>query len=386
MDDLIPYARQWVDEQDIKSVTEVLKGDWLTTGPKIEEFEKKFADFVDAKYAVTLSSGTAALHASSFAAGIKKGDEVIVSPMTFAASSNCILYQNGKPVFADIDKKTYNINPEKIKEKITDNTKAIIPVDYSGHPCKIKKIMKIAKKHDLTVVEDASHAVGATIDGKKIGGLADMSVFSFHPVKIITTGEGGIVTTDREEFYEKLIKFRNHGITKDHNQFVNKNTDPWFYEQQYLGYNYRLTDLQCALGISQLKKVNMFLEKRREIAKKYTDNFKDLKGVIPPYQKRNVESSWHLYVIQLELEKLKVDRKKIFNDFLEKKLGVQVHYIPVYYHPYYQKSGYKKGICPNAEWLYKRIITIPLYPKMTEEDVGRVIEIVNEIIDKYIKD
>ena len=385
MKDFIPYAKQWIDKEDIKSVSKVLSGDWLTTGPKVKEFEKKFADFVDAKYAVALSSGTAALHAASFVAGIKEGDEVIVSPMTFAASSNCILYQNGKPVFADIDKKTYNINPEEIKKKITDKTKAIIPVDYTGQPCEIEKIMKIAKENDLTVIEDASHAVGATTNGKKIGSIADMSVFSFHPVKIITTGEGGMVATDKKEFYEKLLKFRNHGITKNNNQFLSKKTNPWYQEQQYLGYNYRLTDIQCALGISQLKKVNKFLKIRRDIANRYTKEFKKLGGIITPYQNKNIKSSWHLYVIQIELEKIKTDRETIFKELLKEKIGVQVHYMPVYYHPYYQKLGYKKGLCSNAEWLYKRIITIPLYPKMTEDDIKRVVKTIYKIVNNYIK-
>ncbi len=380
----IPYAQQWIEEDDIEEVKKVLESDWLTTGPKVDEFEEKFADYVNSRYAVAVSSGTAALHAATFAAGIEEGDEAIVSPMTFAASANCILYQGGTPVFVDIDRKTYNIDPEKIEEKINENTKAIVPVDYTGQPCEIDKIMDIAEKNDLTVIEDSSHAVGATYDGKKIGSFADMSIFSFHPVKHITTGEGGMITTNSKELYEKLKQFRNHGITKEDSK-LNKNEGPWFYEQQYLGYNYRLNDMQCALGISQLNKIDRFLKRRREIAERYTEFFKDLRGVVPPYQKENSNSAWHLYVLQLELEELKVDRKKIFNEFLDKELGVQVHYIPVYYHPYYQNLGYERGLCPNAEWLYERIISIPMYPKMKDEDLNKVLNRIESVIKKHQK-
>jgi len=380
----IPYAQQWIEDDDIEEVSKVLKGDWLTTGPKVDEFEEKFANFAGSKYSVAVSSGTAALHAAAFAAGIDEGDEAIVSPMTFAASANCILYQGGRPVFTDIDKKTYNIDPEKIEEKINDDTKAIVPVDYTGQPCEMDKIMEMAKENDLTVIEDSSHAVGATYKGKKIGSIADMSIFSFHPVKHIATGEGGMITTDSKELYDKLRQFRTHGITKDEDKLI-YNEGPWFYEQQFLGYNYRLTDMQCALGISQLKKIDKFLKRRREIADQYTEFFKDLRGIIRPYQDELSNSAWHLYVIQLELEELKADRKKIFNEFLDKKLGVQAHYIPVYYHPYYQNLGYERGLCPNAEWLYDRIISIPMYPKMKDEDVKEVVNRIESVIKKYQK-
>jgi len=381
----IPYGHQWIDRDDIDAVSEVLNGDWLTTGPKVEEFEKKFADYVGSKYAVAVSNGTAALHAASFAAGIGKGDEVISTPMTFAASANCILYQNGNPVFVDIIKKTYNIDPEKIKEKINEKTKAIIPVDYTGQPCEINEIMEIAGKKDVTVIQDSSHAIGAIYKGKKVGSIADMSIFSFHPVKIITTGEGGMITTDNKDFYEKLLQFRTHGITKKPDKLKNKDMGPWYHEQQLLGYNYRMTDMQCALGISQLKKVDKFLKRRREIAEKYNNFFNGLKGVVTPFQIKDVKSSWHLYVLQLELEKLKADRKQIFNELVAKKLGLQVHYIPVYYHPFYQKIGYKKGLCPIAEWLYERIFSLPLFPKMSNDDVAYVQECVEQTIQKYQK-
>jgi perosamine synthetase len=378
----IPYGTQWVDQEDIESVVSVLKSDWLTTGPTVDKFEKAFAKYVGAKYAVAVSSGTAALHTAAFAAGIGKGDEVITTPMTFAASSNCVLYQGGKPVFADIDKKTYNIDPANIKRKVTKKTKAIIPVDYTGQPCNLDEIKDIADDNDLIVIEDASHAVGSLYKGKKVGSISDLSVFSFHPVKHITTGEGGIITTDSKELYEKLLLFRNHGITKNKNDFVSPADGGWYYEQQLLGYNYRITDFQCALGLSQLKKIDNFIKRRKEIVKKYNKAFEEIGEIITPFQLKYSESSWHLYVIQLNLEKLKTNRKKVFNELRKNKIGVQVHYIPIYYHPYYQRLGYKKGLCPNAEWLYDRVVSIPLFPKMTDSEVKIVIGCTKNIIKK----
>jgi len=384
-EEFIPYGSQWIDEQDIEAVLKTLKSDYLTTGPKIKEFEEKFADFVDAKYAVAIANGTAALHAATFAAGIKEGDEVITTPITFAASANSILYQNAIPVFADVDLDTYNILVKSIEEKITDKTKAIIPVHYTGQPCEIDKIKNLADKYNLTVIEDGAHAVGAEYKGQKIGSLSDMTTFSFHPVKHITTGEGGMISTDSKELYDKLIKFRTHGITKDSSEYINESHGPWYHEQQELGYNYRITDIQCALGISQLEKIDEFLERRREIVKEYNKAFNDFEGIIIPEQLEDTNSAWHLYVIQLELEKLTADRKEIFKALRDKNLGVNVHYIPVYFHPYYQSLGYKKGICPNAESLYERIITIPLYPKMSDKQVEEVIERTKVVIRKYQK-
>ena len=381
----IPYGSQWIDQEDIEAVESTLKSDYLTTGPKVDEFEEQFAQYVDADYAVAISNGTAALHAACYAAGIGKGDEVITTPITFAASANAILYQGGTPVFADIDKKTYNIDPQSIKEKITDKTKAIIPVHYTGQPCQLDEIHKIAEEYDLVVIEDAAHALGAEYKEEKIGSLSEMSTFSFHPVKHITSGEGGMITTDSKELYNKLISFRTHGITKNENDYVNESHGPWYHEQQELGYNYRMTDIQCALGISQLKKSNRFLARRREIAEEYNQAFKDIEGVKVPYQNKRTNSSWHIYVLQLELEKLSSDRKEIFEELRKKELGVNVHYIPVYYHPYYQELAYEKGLCPNAECLYERIITIPLYPKMGNEDVREVINRVKKVIKSYLK-
>jgi len=384
-EEFIPYGRQWIDDKDIEAVTETLKSDYLTTGPKIKEFEDKFADYVDAKYAVAIANGTAALHAATYAAGIKEGDEVITTPLTFAATANSVLYQNATPVFADIDPDTYNISAETIEDKITDKTKTIIPVHYTGQPCDMDKIKKIANENDLIIIEDGAHAVGATYKDQKIGSIGDMTSFSFHPVKNMTTGEGGMITTDSKELYDKLMKFRTHGITKNDSEYINKSHGPWYHEQQELGYNYRITDIQAALGITQLEKLDKFLARRREMVNKYNNEFKEIDGLIIPEQLEKTNSAWHIYVLQLELEKLTADRKEIFNALIEKNLGVNVHYIPVYFHPYYQSLGYQKGICPKAEWLYERIITIPLYPKMTDQKVNEVIKRIKSTINKYQK-
>lgn len=382
-DTYLPYAQQWVDEEDVGEVVKVLKSDFVTTGPKIEEFEKSFADYVGAKYAVSISNGTAALHAACFAAGINEGDEVITSPITFAASANCVLYQGGKPVFADINPKSYNIDIEAIERKITKKTKAIIPVDFTGQAVDIDGINEIAKKYGLVVIEDAAHSLGAEYKSKKIGSLVDITTFSFHPVKHITTGEGGMITTNDDKLYNKLKLFRTHGITRDKEMLHNKEEGPWFYEQLELGYNYRMTDIQAALGISQLNKINGFLKRRREIAKKYDEYLKNIDGIILPYQESFSKSAWHLYVIQLELEKFKVGRKEIFEALQAENIGVNVHYIPVYYHPYYKRLGYEKGLCPNAEKLYERIITLPLYPKMKDKDIEDVVNALDKVLKYY---
>lgn len=381
-DDFLPYGRQWIDEDDIQAVINVLKSDYLTTGPAIEEFENQLKTITGAEYAVAISNGTAALHAACFAAGIGEGDEVITTPMTFAATSNAVLYCGGTPVFADINPETYNIDPEDIRRKITNKTKAIIPVHYTGQPCDMDEIMQIAKEHNLIVIEDAAHALGAEYKERKIGSIGDMTTFSFHPVKPVTTGEGGAVTTNDEELYQKLMLFRSHGITRDREMLLNDNA-AWYYEQHVLGYNYRMTDIQAALGCSQLNKLESFLQKRREYAEMYNEAFKDLDGVIIQKQLNDTLSGWHLYVLQLDTDKIRPDRRVIFDELRIHNIGVNVHYIPVYYHPYYQKLGYKKGLCPNAEKLYDRIITLPLFPKMSKEDIMYVIKIVKELVDTY---
>ena len=383
-EDYLPYGRQWIDEEDIDRVVNILRGDYLTTGPEIERFEREIADYVGAKYSVAFANGTAALHAACFAADIKKGDEVITTPLTFAASGNCILYQGGKPVFADINLQTYNIDPQIIEALITEKTKAIIPVDFTGLPIDIDAINKIAENNNLIVIEDAAHALGSVYKGKKVGSLSDMTMFSFHPVKHITTGEGGIITTNKEDYYHKLKQFRSHGITKEADKLIN-NHGSWYYEMQILGYNYRITDIQAALGRSQFKKIESFLKIRKDYVQNYNHAFKDMEEVVTPVESSDVSSSWHLYIIRLNLDKLTVGRREVFEALLKENIGVNVHYIPVYHHPYYRQLGYKKGICPNAEKFYEEAITLPLFPSMSEKDVKNVIDAVKKVISFYRK-
>lgn len=373
---MIPYGRQTIEEDDIQAVVEVLKSDYLTTGPKIAEFEGMVADYVGVKYAVAISNGTSALHAACFAAGIGKGDEVITTPLTFAASANCVFYCGGTPVFADVDPKTYNIDPADIERKITSNTKAIIAVHLAGQPCDMDAIHKIARKHNLLVIEDGAHALGSEYKGKKVGSLSDMTTFSFHPVKPITTGEGGMIVTDNEGFYQKLMLFRGHGITRDEN-LMTRNDGPWFYQQLDLGFNYRITDIQCALGCSQMKKLDRFLKRRKEIVSRYNKAFADCENIVTPYQLPDTESGWHLYIIQVK----NYDRRKVFEQLRKKGIAVNVHYIPVYMHPYYQEHGYKEVHCKNAEEIYSHILSLPLYPTLKEEEQEYVITTVKQICE-----
>ncbi|MDE7313406.1 MAG: UDP-4-amino-4,6-dideoxy-N-acetyl-beta-L-altrosamine transaminase [Eubacterium sp.] len=371
----IPYGRQCIDEDDIRAVTDVLKSDFLTTGPKSSEFEEAVCNCTGAKYAVAVSNGTAALHAACYAAGIGAGDEVITTPLTFAASANCVLYFGGTPVFADVDPKTYNIDPADIEKKITSRTKAIIPVHLAGQPCDLDAIYKIAEKHHFIVIEDAAHALGAKYHGKMIGTSSGMTTLSFHPVKPVTTGEGGMILTDQKELYQKLLLFRSHCITRDASA-MKKTEGAWYYEQSGLGFNYRLTDLQCALGISQLKKLEHFLERRKKLALQYQEAFAHCPYIITPYQLPGTESGWHLYLIQIPYH----NRKQVFERLREAGIGVNVHYIPVYHHPYYQEHGYADTFCRNAEQIYKNIITLPLYPSLTDHEQQYVIQKVLEVL------
>lgn len=390
----IPYGRQSIDDADIEAVVKVLKSDYLTTGPAVEAFEKKVADYVGAKYAVAVSNGTAALHVACLAAGIGEGDEVITTPITFAASANCVLYCGGTPVFADIDPDTYNISPEELEKKITSRTKAIIPVHYTGQPCDMDAILEIAHKHDLLVIEDGSHALGASYKGKKIGSIADMTCFSFHPVKPVTTGEGGMIVTDNEELYRRLVLYRSHGITRDkdmmqqYEEQLQQSSDPalqeaadmlrgdvmdpggWYYQQLELGYNYRITDISCALGASQMDKLDRFLERRRQIAKKYDEAFADIPQIKTPWQQEGCQSGWHLYMIQT----MERSRREVFEGLRQAGIGVNVHYIPVYRHPYYQRNGYAGVHCLNAEAFYERAISLPIFPGLTGQQQDYVIE------------
>ena len=380
-DIMLPYGHQWIDDEDIAAVVEVLKSDWVTQGPKVDEFETNVAAYCGAKYAVAVSSGTAALHAACAVAGISPGDEVITTPITFAATANAIIYCGGKPVFADIKEDTLNIDPGEVLKKLSPRTKAILPVDFAGHPADLDEIITIAGKKGLLVIEDASHALGAEYKGKKIGSMADMTIFSFHPVKHITTGEGGMILTDNKEFYEKLKIFRHHGIVKD-----NPSQGNWYYEIYNPGYNFRLTDFQCALGISQLKKLDRFIQRRREIAARYNEAFAEMKEIITPIEEKLVKAVYHLYVIQLRTEMLKVGRKEVFDALRAENIGVHVHYMPVHLHPFYQKKfGYKKGDYPVAEKYYDRAITLPIFPKMSDDDIEDVIKAVRKVISFYRK-
>lgn len=374
---MIPYGKQTIEQDDIQAVVDVLQSDFLTTGPKIAEFEQTVADYVGAKYAVAISNGTSALHAACFAAGIGPGDEVITTPLTFAASANCVLYCGGTPVFADVDPKTYNIDPEDIRRKITDRTKAIIAVHLAGQPCDMDAIHSIAREHGLIVIEDGAHALGSVYKGKRVGSLSDMTTFSFHPVKPITTGEGGMIVTDNEDFYKKMILFRSHGITRD-DSMMTRNDGPWFYQQFDLGYNYRITDIQCALGCSQMKKLDRFLARRKEIVARYNEAFADCDNIITPYQLSDTESGWHLYIVQVK----NCDRRQVFEGMREKGIGVNVHYIPVYMHPYYQEHGYENVHCANAEEIYSHIISLPLYPGLTSEQQDYVIDTLKSLCEE----
>jgi UDP-4-amino-4,6-dideoxy-N-acetyl-beta-L-altrosamine transaminase len=378
----IPYGHQWIDEDDAREVVKVLKSGWLTQGPQIQEFEKALCECTGAKYAVVVSSGTAALHIACLAAGISKNDEVITSPITFVASANCVLYCGGRPVFADIQEDTANIDPRAIEKKITARTKAIIPVHFAGHPCDMKEIRNIAKRHSLLVIEDAAHALGAEYKGSKIGSCAysDMTIFSFHPVKAITTGEGGAILTNNKRLYQKLLLFRNHGITKDVRSFA-KNKGAWYYEMRELGFNYRITDIQAALGISQLKKLDKFVDRRRAIAREYDRAFSGNPFFEVQKERQYARSAFHLYPIRLH-KRFISDKKSVFHSLRDKDLGVQVHYIPVYLQPYYKKLGFRKGTCPNSEIYYNREISLPIYPALKADQIRRVIDTVFKVFDR----
>ena len=376
---MIPYSHQSIDEDDIQSVIRVLKSDWLTQGPTVNEFEQKLLAYCGAKYAVVFSSGTAALHGAYSAAGLRCGDEFITSPLTFAATANAGLYLGARPVFADIDDHG-NLDPIDAEKKITKKTKLIAVVDYAGLPANLSAFRRLANKHNVVLVEDACQALGASYRGKKVGSLCDLTVFSFHPVKSITTGEGGAVVTDNAEYYRALLSFRTHGITKE--QMVRKGTEDgdWYYEMRMLGYNYRLTDIQAALGISQLNKLDRFVRARKKLAARYTKALKKFSDyLILPKEAVGTTSAWHLYPVRLN-GVLAQKRKEIFQHLRAAGIGVQVHHIPVYLHPYYQKLGYAKGLCPRAEKFYQTEISLPLFPTLAEKEQATVLRAVIALI------
>jgi perosamine synthetase len=376
---MIPYGRQQIDERDIEAVVQVLKSDWLTTGPKVEEFEMAVASFVGAKHAVAVSNGTAALHAAMFALGIGPGDEVIVPPMTFLATANSVVFQGGTPVFADVDPGALLINPDEVERRITPKTKAILAVDYAGQPCNYKRLQTLARQHGLHLVTDACHALGAEYKGKKIGSIADMTVFSFHPVKHITTGEGGMITTDDPELAVRMRRFRNHGIATDFHQ--REKAGSWFYEMVDLGYNYRITDIQCALGISQLAKFPGWLDRRRQIARQYDAAFFGSDGIVPLAVSADVKHAYHLYVVKLGARTRTKSRAEAFAEFRRRGIGVNVHYIPVQLHPFYRgRFGTGAGQCPVAESEYERIISLPMFSGLTDSEVDTVIRTAKDIL------
>ena len=381
----IGYGHQYIDDADIKAVVDVLNSDYLTCGPKIAEAEKKLCDITGAKHAVLVSNGTAALHAMCFAAGIGPGDEVITTPITFAASANCVLYCGAKPVFADIDPETYNIDPDSIEGCITERTKAVIAVDFTGQVVDVKRIREICDKHGLLFIEDAAHSLGTKYDGKPVGSIADMTEFSFHPVKTCTAGEGGAITTNSDEFYKQLVLFRTHGITRVQEWMDKESEGGWYYQQIALGYNYRMTDMQAALLSSQLDKLGMFGKRRKELVKRYDEAFSLIPELTVQREIPESDTVRHLYILQFDLEKLTCGRREIFDALQAEGVGVNVHYIPTYLLPFYQKLGYRAGICPNAEHLYERMVSIPLFYGLTDAQQDQIIEAVKKVINYYRK-
>lgn len=381
-DVLLPYGHQWIDEEDISAVIQVLRADWITTGPKVAEFEQAFADFVGAREAVAVSSGTAALHAAMYALGIGPGDEVLVPPMTFAATANCVVFEGGTPVFADVDPDTLLLDPAKVEAKITPHTKAILAVDYTGQPCDYDALRAIADRDGVMLVADACHALGGSYKGRPVGSLGDLSTFSFHPVKHITTGEGGMISTDDAGLAQRMRFFRNHGITSDHRQRAQQGS--WFYEMVDLGYNYRMTDFQCALGMSQLHKLPGWVTRRQEIARHYDMALAEIPAIEPLSVRDDVSHAYHLYVICLDVTQLRATRAEVFAALGAEGIGVNVHYIPVHVHPFYREHfGTGPGLCPSAEAAYERILTLPIFPRMSDDEVDDVVTAVRKVLGEY---
>ena len=382
-DTKIFYGHQYIDEADIQAVVDVLRSDYLTCGPKIGELEKKLCQITGAKYAVVCSNGTAALHLACMAAGLTAEDEVITTPITFAASANCALYCGAKPVFADINEETYNIDPANVEALTNEKTRAVVAVDFTGQSVELDRLTEHCRKHNLVLIEDGAHVIGTRYNGKCNGSIADMTTLSFHPVKTVTCGEGGAVLTNSEEYYKKLILYRAHGITRAPEQMEHEPYGSWYYEQIALGMNYRLTDIQAALLISQLNKLPAFSKRRKEIVKAYNEAFLKLPQIIVQKEIPESDTTRHLYILRLNRERLKIDRKQFFEALAAENICCNVHYIPTYYFPYYEKLGYKRGLCPKAEKLYEEIISLPLYYAMTDQDVQDVIGAVTKIAEYY---
>ncbi len=381
----ISYGKQWIDDDDVNAVAKILKGPFLTGGPTISKLEERLCEITGAKHAVAVSNGTAALHIACMALGIKEGDEVIVSAITFAASANCVLYCGGTPVFADIRPDTYNIDVEDVKRKITPRTKAIVAVDYTGQAVELDELLKICREKNIYLIEDGAHSIGTKYKGQPVGSYADITTFSFHPVKTVTCGEGGACMTNSEELYKKLKLLRSHGITRDIDEMVNKSDAGWYNEQVMLGYNYRITDFQAALLLSQLDKLKRFSDRRKEIRARYDAAFKDIPGIILQECIPESDTTWHLYVIRLDPDELKCSRREFFDALVAEGICPQVHYLPVYRHSYYEKLGYKKGLCPVAEATYEQIMSLPFYPALSDEEIEDTIRAVKKIAEYYRK-
>lgn len=377
------YGHQFIDEDDIQAVVDVLKSDYLTCGPKIGELEEKLCEVMGAKYAVVCSNGTAALHIACLAAGVMPGDEVITTPITFAASANCALYCGAKPVFADINENTYNIDPAHVEKLTTERTKAVVAVDFTGQSVELDRLLTHCRKHNLVLIEDGAHVIGTSYKGRMNGSIADMTTMSFHPVKTVTGGEGGAVLTNSKEYYEKLLLYRAHGITRDPKLMEHEPDGPWYYEQIALGMNYRMTDMQAALIISQLNKLPRFMERRKAIVKAYNEAFSRLPQLFVQQEIPESDTTRHLYILRIRPEKLTIDRKQFFEALAAENICCNVHYIPTYYFPYYEKLGYKRGLCPKAEKLYAEEISLPLYYAMTDQDVEDVIRAVTRIAEYF---
>ena len=384
-DTKIYYGHQYLDEADYQAVLDVLKSDYLTCGPKIDELEERLCSITGAKYAVAVSNGTAALHVACMAAGVGEGDEVITTPITFAASANCALYCGATPVFADIDEKTWNIDPESVRAHITERTKAVVAVDFTGQSTRLDELKEICREHHLVLITDGAHSIGTKYKGQPTGSIADMTTFSFHPVKTVTAGEGGAITTNDPELYRRLVLYKAHGITRDAAQMSREPEGPWYYEQVELGYNYRMTDIQAGLLLSQLDKLEAFSKRRKEIVARYNEAFSKLEQVTVQEEIPESDTTRHLYILRLNTEKLLINRREFFDAMGAENIVCNVHYIPVYYFPYYQKLGYRKGICPKAEALYEEILTLPLHYGMTDRDVEDVICAVEKIASYYAK-
>ena len=382
-DTKIFYGHQYIDDDDIKAVVDVMKSDYLTCGPKIAELEQKLCRVTGAKYAVVCSNGTAALHIAALAAGVQPGDEVITTPITFAASANCALYCGAKPVFADINEETYNIDPACVEALTTKKTKAVVAVDYTGQSVELDRLLAHCHKNNIVLIEDGAHVIGTRYNGRYNGSIADMTTLSFHPVKTVTCGEGGAVLTNSEEYYQKLLLYRSHGITRDETQMEHEPDGSWYYEQIALGYNYRITDMQAALLISQLNKLTAFSKRRKEIVKAYNEAFSKLPQLVVQKEIPESDTTRHLYILRLNPDRLTIGRKEFFDALTAENVCCNVHYIPTYYFPYYEKLGYHRGLCPKAEKLYEEIISLPLYYAMSDQDVQDVIEAVTKIAEYY---